>query len=70
MPGAVAGVWRVVAAREVAACRFQALWLLRSEDGQAVIFREVLVLLEVQRGGGSTLKWVWLTKPSVASGAP
>jgi hypothetical protein len=45
---AVAGVWRAVAAHEVAACRFQGL--LRAEDGQTVIFREVLVVLEVQRG--------------------
>jgi hypothetical protein len=39
-----------LAGHEVAACRFQAVWLLRSEDGQAVIFREVLVVLEVQGG--------------------
>jgi hypothetical protein len=40
------------AAREVAACRFQAARLLRPEDGQAVMFGEVLVVLEVQRGEG------------------
>ena len=38
------------AAREVAACRFQAARLLRPEDPQAVMLGEVLVVLEVQRG--------------------
>lgn len=38
----------VPVAREVAACKLPAVWLLRSEDPQAVMFGEVLVVLEVQ----------------------
>ena len=37
-------------AGHVVACRFQVVWLLRSEDGQAVVFGEVLVVFKVQGG--------------------
>ena len=43
-------VGRGVVAGHVVACRFQVVWLLRSEDGQTVIFGEVLVVFEVQGG--------------------
>ena len=54
MPGAVAGAWGGAGAREVAACRFQAVQLLRPEDPQAVMFGEVLEVLEVQGGEGAS----------------
>jgi hypothetical protein len=41
---------RAVVAGHVVACRLQVVWLLHSEDEQAVIFGEVLVVFEVQGG--------------------
>jgi hypothetical protein len=41
---------RGVVAGHVVACRLQVVWLLHSEDEQAVIFGEVLVVFEVQGG--------------------
>ena len=48
--------WRLggAGASEVAACRFQAVRLLRPEDPQAVMFGEVLVVLKVQGGEGAS----------------
>jgi hypothetical protein len=57
LPGCLtAGGSRAAAPRRVFADQalgrhsFQAVWLLRSEDGQSVIFGEVLVVFEVQGG--------------------
>jgi hypothetical protein len=46
---AAGGVWEGCGWSGSGCRRFQAVWLLRPEDPQAVMFGEVLVVLEVQR---------------------